>query len=41
MLQVMREDVELKRKLLVRSEQPSKADDALMKIADSMDTLSS
>ena len=34
MLQVMREDVELKKKLLVQSEQPSKADDALMKIAD-------
>ena len=40
MLQVVREDVKLKRKLLVRSEQPSKADDALMKIADSMHTLS-
>lgn len=40
MLQVMREDVELKKKLLVQSEQPSKADDALMKIADSMHTLS-
>lgn len=40
MLQVMREDVELKKKLLVQSEQPSKADDALMEIADSMHTLS-
>ena len=36
----MREDVELKTKLLVQSEQPSKADDALMKTADSMYTLS-
>ena len=41
MLQVMREDAELKKKLLVQSEQPSKADDALMKIADSTHTLSS
>ena len=40
MLQVMREDVELKKKLLVQSEQSSKAEDALMKIADSMHTLS-
>ena len=40
MLQVMRKDVELKKKLLVQSEQPSKADDAFMKIADSMYTLS-
>lgn len=40
MLQVMREDVELKKKLLVQNEQPTKADDALMKIADSMHTLS-
>jgi len=40
MLQLMREDVELKRNLLAQSEQPSKADQALMKIADSMHTLS-
>ena len=39
MLQVMREDVELKKKLLAQSEQPLKSD-ALMKIADSMHTLS-
>ena len=40
MLRVMREDVELKMKLLVQSEPPSKADGTLIKIADSMHALS-
>lgn len=40
MLQVMREDVQLKRQLLAQDESKDKSNDALMMIADSMKMLS-